>query len=114
MSKNRSQFVCQQCGYSQSQWAGKCPQCDSWNSMVETISESNKELGIRNKGKVYKLSEIKIDETKRIKTGEGELDNVLGGGLVSGMVVLVAGEPGIGKITLLTQVAIELGSTNKE
>ncbi len=106
--------MCQQCGYSQSQWAGKCPQCDSWNSMVETISESNKELGIRNKGKVYKLSEIKIDETKRIKTGEGELDNVLGGGLVSGMVVLVAGEPGIGKSTLLTQVAIELGITNKE
>ena len=59
-------------------------------------------------GKTYKLSEIKIDERERMKTGEGELDNVLGGGLVSGMVVLVAGEPGIGKSTLLTQVALKL------
>ena len=57
-------------------------------------------------GRVYKLSEVKIDENKRISTGEAELDNVLGGGLVSGMVVLLAGEPGIGKSTLLTQVAI--------
>ena len=105
--KIRSQFVCQQCGYSQSGWAGKCPNCDSWNSLVETIAEAPRNpFGKLRAGKsqIFKLQDIKIDETKRIRTGEGELDNVLGGGLVQGMVVLVAGEPGIGKSTLLTQI----------
>src|SRR3989344_2064915 len=105
MTKARSQFVCQQCGYAQSQWAGRCPSCDSWNSMVETVSQTlNSKHEILNKSQIFKLQDIKIDETKRIRTGEGELDNVLGGGLVQGMVVLVAGEPGIGKSTLLTQI----------
>lgn len=102
--RSRSQFVCQQCGYSQAQWAGKCPQCDEWNSLVETVNESRRAGEFKSVSKIFKLSEIKIDETKRIKTGDNELDNVLGGGLVPGMVVLVAGEPGIGKSTLLTQV----------
>src|SRR3989344_8391090 len=107
MTKARSQFVCQQCGYAQSQWAGRCPSCDSWNSMVETVSQTlNSKHEILNKSQIFKLQDIKIDENKRIKTGEGELDNVLGGGLVPGMVVLVAGEPGIGKSTLLTQVGV--------
>src|SRR3989344_3640044 len=106
--KTRSQFVCQQCGYAQSQWAGKCPNCDTWNSLVETVVSTEKIQDSRFKaqGKTYKLSEIKIDETKRVKTGDAELDSVLGGGLVAGMVVLVAGEPGIGKSTLLTQVGV--------
>jgi len=115
MAKTHSQFVCQQCGYSQSGWAGKCPECGEWNSLVETKIES-KVQGRRDtrtkvqEGKIYKLSEIVIDEKVRIKTGEEELDNVLGGGLVPGMVVLVAGEPGIGKSTLLTQVALRCKS----
>ncbi|MDP1743425.1 MAG: DNA repair protein RadA [Candidatus Amesbacteria bacterium] len=108
MAKSKSQFVCQQCGYSQSQWAGKCPSCDVWNSMVETTLENRKQdTGRRGGGQIFKLQEIKIDENKRQKTGELELDNVLGGGLVPGMVVLVAGEPGIGKSTLLLQVALK-------
>ena len=106
--KVRSQFVCQQCGYSQSQWAGKCPECGEWNTMVETTIENRKqETGHRSVGQIFKLQDIKIDENKRQKTGESELDGVLGGGLVSGMVVLVAGEPGIGKSTLLLQVAMK-------
>src|SRR3989344_408571 len=114
MTKARSQFVCQQCGYAQSQWAGRCPSCDSWNSMVETVSQTlNSKHEILNKSQIFKLQDIKIDENKRIKTGEGELDNVLGGGLVPGMVVLVAGEPGIGKSTLLTQVALNFQKTQK-
>lgn len=110
MAKNRSTYVCQQCGYAQSQWAGKCPNCEAWNSLVETISETNSKPQMVNKSKIYKLSEISIDESRRAKTGEAELDGVLGGGLVPGMVVLVAGEPGIGKSTLLTQVATNLSN----
>ncbi|OGC92604.1 DNA repair protein RadA [Candidatus Amesbacteria bacterium RIFCSPHIGHO2_01_FULL_48_32b] len=108
MNRARLQYVCQQCGYAQSQWAGRCPNCDSWNSMVETVEEDPKsKVKSQNfKSKIYKLSEVKIDETGRVKTGEGELDSVLGGGVVAGMVVLVAGEPGIGKSTLLTQVGL--------
>jgi DNA repair protein RadA/Sms len=108
MSKIRSQFVCQQCGYSQSQWAGKCPQCDQWNTLVETIvSSTSSPISRISPITPISLQDIKVDETKRQKTGESELDSVLGGGLVEGMVVLVAGEPGIGKSTLLLQVALK-------
>lgn len=108
MGKARSVYICQQCGYSQSQWGGKCPNCDTWNSLVESVVESGVKSGGKNReaGKTYSIHEIVIDEKKRILTGENELDSVLGGGLVPGMVILLAGEPGIGKSTLLTQVAI--------
>ncbi|MEK7154798.1 MAG: DNA repair protein RadA [Patescibacteria group bacterium] len=107
--KTKSQFVCQQCGYSQSQWAGKCPSCETWNSMVETTfaETRNSKHEIRNNTQVINLKDIKATDGKRMKTGERELDSVLGGGLVAGMVILVAGEPGIGKSTLLTQVALQ-------
>jgi DNA repair protein RadA/Sms len=107
VNKSRSQFVCQQCGYAQSQWGGKCPNCGEWNTLVESISEiTNNKSQITNNSKIFKLSEIKTELKDRTKTGEQELDNVLGGGMVPGMVCLVAGEPGIGKSTLLTQVAL--------
>ncbi len=109
MAKSRSQYVCQQCGYTQSQWAGKCPSCDNWNTLVETTTEVQSSKGTKiQSGKIYKLSEIKTTDNSRLKTGEGELDSVLGGGLVPGMIVLVAGEPGIGKSTLLTQVVMNV------
>ena len=105
----RSQFVCQQCGYSQSQWAGKCPSCETWNSMVETNFEvkASGSLRVKSESKIYNLQTVVVDEKKRDKSGESELDSVLGGGIVPGMVILIAGEPGIGKSTLLTQVAIK-------
>ena len=114
--KTKSQFVCQQCGYSQSQWAGKCPSCDVWNSMVETTftETRNSKHQILNKSQIINLKDIKIDEKKRLKTGEAELDIVLGGGLVGGMVILVAGEPGIGKSTLLTQVALQFSEKSAQ
>lgn len=106
--------MCQQCGYTQSQWAGRCPSCDTWNSLVETVEESQavKEKG-KSSGRLYQLAKVKVDERGRTGTGERELDEVLGGGLVAGMVVLVAGEPGIGKSTLLTQVALKVAAAGR-
>jgi DNA repair protein RadA/Sms len=117
-----SKYVCQQCGYESLGWLGKCPECGTWNSLVETVMESTKSQA-RNKrstslskqarssnAQIIKLADIKQTATKRISTKISELDRVLGGGLVPGQVVLIAGEPGIGKSTLLTQISDNLGS----
>ena len=112
-----SKYVCQQCGYESTGWMGKCPECGTWNSLVETVvSTSSKSQSSRlrksataSQSKPIKLSEIKQIDTKRISTKISELDRVLGGGLVPGQVVLIAGEPGIGKSTLLTQISATLG-----
>jgi DNA repair protein RadA/Sms len=110
-----SKYVCQQCGYESTGWLGKCPECGTWNSLVETVVSTSSKSQSRNskqtsnsKSQVVKLSEIKQTATKRISTKISELDRVLGGGLVPGQVVLIAGEPGIGKSTLLTQLASQL------
>ena len=110
-----SKYVCQQCGYESTGWLGKCPECGTWNSLVETVVSTKSNTGITSKksitgGKLIKLSEIKQGATKRLSTKISELDRVLGGGLVPGQVVLIAGEPGIGKSTLLTQISDKLGS----
>lgn len=113
MPKTYSQYVCQQCGYSQVGWSGKCPNCNSWGSLVETvISQETKNSNLKSQShnpKPINLTEIKSTATKRISTKIPELDRVLGGGLVPGQVVLLAGEPGIGKSTLLLQLADKLG-----
>lgn len=113
-----SKYVCQQCGYESTGWLGKCPECGMWNSMVETVIEtssrsqsSNSKQPSNFKSQITKLSDIKTSSTKRTSTNISELDRVLGGGLVPGQAVLIAGEPGIGKSTLLTQLAATL-STN--
>jgi DNA repair protein RadA/Sms len=111
-----SKYVCQQCGYESTGWLGKCPECGTWNSLVETVTESSKSSSkSSNKhqtsnAKIQKLSDIKSSATKRISTKISELDRVLGGGLVPGQVVLIAGEPGIGKSTLLLQLSDNLGN----
>ena len=110
-----SKYVCQQCGYESTGWLGKCPNCGSWNSLVETVIATNSKLQTSRSKQItstkpIKLSEIKETATKRISTKITELDRVLGGGLVAGQVVLIAGEPGIGKSTLLTQLADNLGN----
>jgi DNA repair protein RadA/Sms len=110
-----SKYVCQQCGYESTGWLGKCPECGTWNSLVETVVSTTKsekgraKSGRTTSNKPIKLSEIKQIDTKRISTKISELDRVLGGGLVQGQVVLIAGEPGIGKSTLLTQISATLG-----
>lgn len=115
MAKTHSQYVCQQCGYAQVGWAGKCPNCETWGSLVETIIEKEKggsgARKIRGGKKPVSLSSIPSRRTPRTTTKISELDRVLGGGLVLGQVVLLAGEPGIGKSTLLLQLADKLGDT---
>jgi len=114
MAKFHSQYVCQQCGYSQVGWAGKCPNCSTWNSLVETVTEteskSRKNIKQGQKKKITSLSSITSAKIQRISTKISELDRVLGGGLVPGQVILLAGEPGIGKSTLLLQLADSLGN----
>jgi DNA repair protein RadA/Sms len=112
MVKSHSQYVCQQCGYSQVGWAGKCPNCGTWGSLVETIIKEERERGKKSKSnnstiistKPVSLSSVASKSVKRLLTKIPELDRVLGGGLVPGQVVLIAGEPGIGKSTLLLQL----------
>ena len=110
--KQHSEFVCQQCGYKSSAFLGKCPQCGQWNSLVETVvSDQNLKSQISNlkfEGQIVKLSDVKSQQVARLTSGFGEFDRVLGGGIVPGSIVLVAGDPGIGKSTLLLQVAMQI------
>lgn len=117
MARVRSRFVCQQCGASFSKWTGKCESCGAWNSLLESAAEvEGKSVVSRSAGKMLKaekIADIKIDNiANRISTGIADLDMTLGGGLMSGGVVLVAGQPGIGKSTLLLQVAAAVATCN--
>jgi len=112
MPKVLTKFVCQQCGAESPKWLGRCPECGEWNSLVETVVPTTKKGTMREQGETslpQKLSQIKFVSLARIKTGLSEFDRVLGGGLVAGSVVLVAGEPGIGKSTLMLQLAEKVG-----
>jgi len=107
MAKTKTVFVCQQCGAETIKWSGRCPSCGEWNTLVETVVPDLRKGTFKEREKVspQRFSEIKSSLQSRIKTGIGELDRVLGGGIVPGSLVLVAGEPGIGKSTLLLQLA---------
>ncbi len=109
-------FFCQECGYEVSKWLGQCPACKAWNSMVEEPKVSVKsEAGKcrRESGPLSRLSEITTEEEVRIHTGLEELDRVLGGGIVPGSLILVGGDPGIGKSTLLLQICRTLADGRK-
>lgn len=115
MAKASAHYVCQQCGSTQARWLGKCPDCGAWNALVETISPSSTALKTNNKARslastsaVSSLSEVQASDVARRPSGIGEWDRVLGGGLVDGAVVLIGGDPGIGKSTLLLQATAEL------
>ncbi|MCL4389790.1 MAG: DNA repair protein RadA [Patescibacteria group bacterium] len=108
MTKTSTNYVCQQCGYVSPSFLGRCPNCEAWGSLVETIESRSGNQEIRKSvgsQKPIKLSEIKAEASRRTPTGISELDLVLGGGVVPGMAVLLAGEPGIGKSTLLLELA---------
>ncbi len=106
-TKPRIKYVCSSCGYESLRWLGKCPECDEWNSFTEEILENNPRKASRvvQKVSVSKISEIPAKEDERIKTGIVEFDRVLGGGLMPGSVILLGGDPGIGKSTLAMQAA---------
>src|SRR3989338_7481298 len=118
--RSRVSFVCQECGYDSPQWLGKCPECGVWNSLREiqisplrsSISAGQANLSIQNITP-KRLDQIKFQKKQRLLTGFSELDSVLGGGIVKGSAVLLAGDPGIGKSTLLLQIAIKM-SMGKE
>jgi len=109
MAKDATVYICQQCNYQSPQYLGKCPNCNAWSSLVETVvaTERSKQKAESRKGyvKPQKLSEAASKPPRRLQTGVEELDRVLGGGIVPGSVVLLAGDPGIGKSTLLLQLA---------
>ncbi len=118
VTKTKTRFACQTCGYTSSKWLGKCPECSAWNSFVEEIvrEESRKKSSstdIRIKKPVALSAIGGSDKVIRLSSGISELDRVLGGGAVHGEVVLIAGEPGIGKSTLLLQMADSMASKNK-
>ncbi|MBR6345009.1 MAG: DNA repair protein RadA [Lachnospiraceae bacterium] len=110
--KMKSVFFCKDCGYESAKWMGQCPACKAWNTMTEeVVSASSKAVPAVNRGeapKPVKISEISLSDEDRIPTGMDELDRVLGGGIVPGSLVLVGGDPGIGKSTLLLQMCRNL------
>ncbi len=120
--KNKSEFICTECGYKSTKWYGKCPGCESWNTLEENNIEDFEPRGTAKKRETRapkdtfsasKLKDIEIRDSIRVKTGIGEFDRVLGGGIVQGSVVLLSGEPGIGKSTMLLQVCASLGASEK-
>jgi DNA repair protein RadA/Sms len=116
MAKTKTHFVCQSCGYQMPKWLGRCPGCQEWNTFVEEriIEEKQPErdlLGLESSAIPVPLTEITGEEKERLTIGMGEFDRVLGGGIVLGSLVLVGGDPGIGKSTLLLQAMNQLASS---
>jgi len=111
MAKQKTVYTCTECGGSSPKWQGQCPQCNAWNTLVESLAETaatNRFSAIAGTGRLQRLAEIRPREESRIATGIEEFDRVLGGGLVAGGVVLIGGDPGIGKSTLLLQALAQL------
>ena len=117
MAKIKSKYVCQTCGYESAGYLGKCPECGAWSSFVEEISDSEMKKSVAevlDKTPPMLLSEIEMNSEIRSTTGISEFDRVLGGGIVQGSLVLIAGDPGIGKSTILLQTSGKLCDNNKK
>lgn len=113
MAKQKTKFLCNDCGYESPKWYGKCPGCGAWNTMVEETEKVVKTQGLtsglfQTKEKPLPIINIESDQEQRVQTGIGELNRVLGGGVVPGSLILVGGDPGIGKSTLLLQTSHEM------
>lgn len=112
MPGKKTLYVCNSCGYESLQWVGQCPNCKSWNTLEETLVQStaspSRTSRRSNITKPVFLSSVSVNETKRTSSGLSEFDRVLGGGFVPGQVIILAGEPGVGKSTLLTQIGMKM------
>ncbi|MDT8448606.1 MAG: DNA repair protein RadA [Wenzhouxiangellaceae bacterium] len=123
MAKSRTTYTCSECGAAQSKWTGQCPDCGAWNTLEETVAgavPARASAGARRSGwigrgsaEVVRLGHVQAAETPRFSSGLGELDRVLGGGLVPGSVTLIGGDPGIGKSTLLLQAQAAIAAGRK-
>ncbi|MCK5224589.1 AAA family ATPase, partial [Candidatus Calescamantes bacterium] len=112
MKKPKTRYVCRNCGYTTSKWMGQCPDCQEWNSLLEEQVDIRRPSGNFKKAESFTLDQISNIEYERSPVGVEEFDRVLGGGLVPGEIVLLSGEPGIGKSTLLLQIASSFSATN--
>jgi DNA repair protein RadA/Sms len=117
MSKVKTAYFCQNCGYESAKWLGKCPVCQQWNTFVEELIQKEQKKGANDwqgyaadgsTGKIQSLANIQTKDSPRLVTVDTELNRVLGGGIVPGSIVLVAGEPGIGKSTLFLQMGLQM------
>ena len=116
MAKAKTLYSCTECGATSPKWQGQCPGCNAWNTLVETVAEkagNHRFESLAPAAKLQNLADIEARETDRIPTGIGEFDRALGGGLVAGGVVLIGGDPGIGKSTLLLQALAHLSRDHK-
>ena len=120
MAKAKVSFECMACGYETPKWMGKCPNCGAWNQLEEKIVHKESAPGRGTLGKTpaddrsraAKLTTVKKSETPRTTTRSGEFDRVLGGGIVNGSLILIGGDPGIGKSTILLQTALILAENH--
>ena len=123
MKAPKSVYICSECGAQTSKWYGRCPTCQAWNTLEETVTEVSAPLRAKStthasllnpESRAAPFGEVGIPHLLRAATGIDELDRVLGGGLVKGSVVLLTGEPGIGKSTLLMQLSGKIASAERK
>ena len=120
--KKKTVFVCQECGYETAKWMGKCPGCGAWNTMVEEVvapesdggSSGGLRLGLSDSQKPQPIAEVAIEDLPRFATGSGELDRVLGGGVIPGSMVLIVGDPGVGKSSLTLRVCADVARAGRK
>lgn len=115
MAGQKTVFRCQQCGHVSPKWLGRCPDCQSWHSLEEEIAvkKPSRDMNLSSGGAPQLLAEIPFDLEDRLLSGIGEWDRVLGGGLMPGSIILLAGDPGIGKSTLLLQAMARHAATRR-
>ena len=124
MAKSRkSVFVCQDCGYESPKWLGRCPGCGAWNTMVEEVvappaagngRQGGISLGLSDAQKPRPIGEVEIEDLPRYTTGSGELDRVLGGGVIPGSVILLVGDPGVGKSSITLRICADIARRGKK